>query len=219
MKLSLTLLAIAAASADAKVLSLTPENYDAATAGKTVFIKFFAPWCGHCKTMAPHWEKLAAEWEGNAIGLIAEVDCTVEDSRALCDGNGVKGFPTLKWGAPDALEDYAGGREYDDFAKFATENLKPVCSVAQIDLCDDDKKALIQSLQAQSDDALKTQIKAAEDLMENAETEFSAAVEELQATYEALMKTKEDKENEVKNSGLTLMKAVLKSKEGGSDEL
>lgn len=44
MKLSLSILALAAASASAAVPSLTPENYDAMTDGKTVFIKFFAPW-------------------------------------------------------------------------------------------------------------------------------------------------------------------------------
>ena len=44
MKLSLTILALAAATASASVTSLTPDNYDALTDGKTVFIKFFAPW-------------------------------------------------------------------------------------------------------------------------------------------------------------------------------
>jgi len=84
--------------------------------------------------------------------------------------------------------------------------------VAQIDLCDDDKKALIQGYLAEDDEVLKTKIKAAEDLLENIETEFSAAVEKLQDTYEALMKTKEDAGIEVKNAGLYLMKAVLKLK-------
>jgi len=219
MKLSLALLAIAASSINAEVLSLTPATYEAATAGKTVFIKFFAPWCGHCKSMAPDWEKLASEWEGHAVGLIAEVDCTNEDARPLCDANGVKGFPSLKWGDPNALEDYEGGRTYDDFAAFATDSLKPVCSVAQIDLCDDEKKALINSLQAETEDELKAKIKTSEDLLEEAEAEFTAAVEQLQTTYENLTKTKEEKEAEVKASGLSLMKAVLKSKTSGSDEL
>ena len=39
--------------------------------------------CGHCKKMAPDWEKLAGEWDGHDIGLIAEVDCTTE-GKPLC---------------------------------------------------------------------------------------------------------------------------------------
>merc|ERR1712113_706038 len=96
--------------------------------------------CGHCKKMAPDWEKLAKEWEGHEIGLVAEVDCTAE-GKPLCDANGVKGFPTLKYGDPSALDDYKGGRSLSDFKTFATANLKPVCSVSNIDLCDDEKKA------------------------------------------------------------------------------
>lgn len=45
MKLTLSILALAAASASAAAVpSLTPDNYDSMTDGKTVFIKFFAPW-------------------------------------------------------------------------------------------------------------------------------------------------------------------------------
>ena len=44
MKFTATILALAAATANASVASLTPDNYDSLTDGKTVFIKFFAPW-------------------------------------------------------------------------------------------------------------------------------------------------------------------------------
>jgi len=168
--------------------------------------------------MAPDWEKLAGVWEGHEIGLIADVDCTT-DAKPLCDANGVKGFPSLKYGDPNALEDYKGGRTYADFEKFATENLKPVCSVTNLALCDDEKKALIETLMAKPEAELDAEIKTFEDLLETAETEFKAAVEGLQKTYEALMKEKEDKEEKVKDSGLSLMKAVKKSKSSGSDEL
>ena len=39
--------------------------------------------------------------------LVADVDCTTE-GKPLCEENGVQGFPTIKWGSPDALEDYEG---------------------------------------------------------------------------------------------------------------
>ena len=125
----LTLLAAlaVAATASASGLSLTKDNFDEKTAGKTVFLKMFAPWCGHCKAMAPAWEKLMEKYADHADVLVAEVDCTSDDGKAICDENGVRGFPTLKYGSVDALEDYQGGRDYDDFEKFAGE-LKPMVS-------------------------------------------------------------------------------------------
>ena len=169
--------------------------------------------------MAPDWETLATEWEGHEIGLIADVDCTAE-GKPLCDSNGVKGFPTLKYGDPNALEDYKGGRTLSDFQKFATENLKPVCSVTNLDLCDEEKKALIGSLMEKSEEELDAEIKKGTAQLESAESDFKAEVEKLQKKYESLMKEKEEKEAEVNNSGLNLMKAVKKAKESsGSDEL
>merc|ERR1711862_945417 len=103
------------------------------TDGKTVFIKFFAPWCGHCKKMAPDWEKLSDDWASSEVGLIAEVDCTT-DGKPLCDQNGVKGFPTLKYGDPLALEDYSGGRSLKDLAEFAKEILN-LCAHLQNLIC------------------------------------------------------------------------------------
>merc|ERR1712125_251802 len=147
---------------------LTPETYDSITDGKTVFIKFFAPWCGHCKKMAPDWEKLSAEWEDSEIGLVAEVDCTAA-GKPLCDSNGVKGFPTIKYGDPSSLEDYTGGRNFEDLSKFAQENLKPMCSPSKIDLCDEEKKVEIEKLKTMSDKNLKDLIDAEEKKLGRAE--------------------------------------------------
>ena len=155
--------------------------------------------------MAPDWEKLGSEWEGNPVGLIAEVDCTTE-GKPLCDANGVKGFPSLKYGDPNALEDYQGGRTYDALAEFAKENLKPVCSPSNIDLCDDEKKAQIETLMAKSADDLAADIVEEEKKLEAAEEAFKASVEELQATYQKLMEDKDAQLAEVKAAGLGLMK-------------
>ena len=93
--------------------------------------------------MKPDWDKLAEKFAGSATQLVADVDCTTE-GKPLCDANGVRGYPTIKWGDPADLQDYQGGRDYVALEKFATENLKPVCSPKNIDLCDDDKKADIK---------------------------------------------------------------------------
>lgn len=214
---SALLMAVSVSAGD--VPSLTPENYDSMTAGKTVFIKFFAPWCGHCKKMAPDWEKLAAKWIDNEVGMIAEVDCTA-DGKPLCDANGVKGFPSLKYGDPAALDDYSGARTFEALDNFATENLKPICSIANINLCDDEKKAQIEKYQGMSEADLDAAVKAEEAKLEEAESSFKQEVEKLQATYQKLMTEKDDALAAVKESGLGLMKAVQASKtKKGSDEL
>lgn len=219
MKFAATILALTAATASAAVPSLTPDNYDALTDGKTVFIKFFAPWCGHCKKMAPDWEKLATEWEGNDAGLVAEVDCTA-DGKPLCDENGVRGFPTLKYGDPTALDDYQGGRDFTSLQTFAKDNLKPMCSPSNLDICDDDKKKQIEELMAKSAEELAASIAEEEKKLEAAEETFKAEVEKLQQTYQNLMEAKDATVASVKASGLGLMKSVAAAKaKAGSEEL
>ncbi len=66
-------LALALCACASSTLMLTQENFDTETAGKSVFIKFYAPWCGHCKKLAPAWDKLADEYAGDATKLIAKV--------------------------------------------------------------------------------------------------------------------------------------------------
>lgn len=170
--------------------------------------------------MAPDWEKLAEEWAGHASALVAEVDCTTE-GKPLCDQNGVRGFPTLKYGDPSALEDYQSGRSYEDMAKFATENLKPMCSVKNIDLCDAEKKAQIEKYMAMSDDDLSAAVKTEEEKLTQAEEDFKEAVSKLQAEYQKLSEDKDAAIAAVKDSGLGLMKAVLSSKKSSDkkDEL
>lgn len=128
--------------------------------------------------------------------------------------------PTLKWGDPSALEDYKGGRDYDSLEKFAQENLKPICSPANIDLCDGEKKATIEKYLGMAGAELDKLIADGEKKLEEAEETFKKGVEGLQAQYQKMMEEKEKTEEDIKNSGLGLMKAC-KSFAGkkGSDEL
>ena len=168
--------------------------------------------------MKPAWDKLMSDFEGSDSAMVGDADCTAE-AKPLCDSNGVKGFPTIKWGDPNALEDYQGGRDYDALKKFADENLKPVCSPGNIDLCDDEKKAEIEKLQAMSDGDLDTAIKEGETKIEDAEKNFKDELETLQKNYERLMKEKDATIAEVKASGLGLMKSVKAAKGKGKEEL
>merc|ERR1719367_1256669 len=91
---------------------------------KDTFVKFYAPWCGHCQKLAPIWDDLAAEFENNDAVTVAKLDCTV--SSALCQEHGVKGYPTLAYFRNGKkAEDYRGARtlkELTDFVKSMTED-------------------------------------------------------------------------------------------------
>jgi len=72
-------------------------------------VEFYAPWCGHCKSLAPEWEKAAKQLKGTVN--VGAVDMTENESvGAPYD---VKGFPTLKWFGSDKKkpENYEGARE------------------------------------------------------------------------------------------------------------
>ena len=60
---------------------------------KPWFIKFFAPWCGHCKHLAPTWLELANNY-GDEIN-VAEVDCTDSNANILCEQFSIRGYPSL----------------------------------------------------------------------------------------------------------------------------
>eukprot|EP00656_Telonema_subtile_P006482 TRINITY_DN12_c0_g1_i1.p1 TRINITY_DN12_c0_g1~~TRINITY_DN12_c0_g1_i1.p1 ORF type:complete len:162 (+),score=59.60 TRINITY_DN12_c0_g1_i1:309-794(+) len=161
--------------------------------------------------MKPAWDKLMAEYSGHASALVEDVDCTTA-GKPLCDSNGVKGFPTIKYGDPSNLEDYKGGRDFDALKKFADENLKPLCSPSNIDLCDAAQKAEIEKFLAMTADELSEAIAGKEKEQEDAESTFKNEVSKLQATYEQLQKDKEATLESIKNSGLGIMKAVKATK-------
>merc|ERR1712039_913887 len=199
-------------------IELTSDSWDAAVAGKTVFVKFFAPWCGHCKRMKPDWDKLMAEFKDSKSALVADVDCTA-GGKPLCDANGVRGFPTLKHGDPNNLEDYKGGRDFDSLKKFATDNLGPTCGPNNLDLCDDEKKALVKKFMAMSGPDLDAEITKKDDEMKAAEKELEDLLKGLHAQYEEGQKKKDDTKKAIKESGLGLMKSVLAHRKTAKGEL
>jgi len=169
--------------------------------------------------MKPAWDKLMKEYKDHKTIVIADVDCTAE-GKSLCDKNEVQGFPTIKFGDPDNLDDYEGGRDLDELQKFAKENLGPKCGPANLDLCDAEKKAQIEKFMAMDAAALTAAIEEKEGLLKDENSKFEKAVEQLQATYEELSKTKDENIKAVKESGLGLMKSVLAhSKSAGKGEL
>lgn len=194
-----------------QALELTPSNWNEHTAGKTVFLKMFAPWCGHCKAMKPAWDAVSKEYKNSDFVLMADVDC-VGEGKEICDKNGVRGFPTIKYGDPNNLEDYKGGRDEDALRKFAAE-LKPSCNVATHDHCSDEQIKVIEGFQKLEKEELQQLIDKAEAGIMGFEAQFEKKVKELQALYEEYVSTKEKGVMDIeKSSNMNLMKSVLHHK-------
>ena len=60
-------------------------------ADKDVFVKFYAPWCGHCKKLAPTWSELGKELNKSDSVVIAKFDATENEAESV----DIQGFPTL----------------------------------------------------------------------------------------------------------------------------
>jgi len=111
---------------DSKVVVLTEKNFDEFIAQeKLAMIEFYAPWCGHCKALAPEYDTAAEQLEGKDAGKLAKVDCTVE--KEVCNKFEVQGFPTIKIFRNDGSNptDYDGPRKADGIVKFMQKQNSP----------------------------------------------------------------------------------------------
>ena len=69
---------------DSPVVELNRETFSAVIDEGVTFVKFYAPWCGHCKRLGPVWDQLAVKFVGLTQVKIAKVDCTAKDNKDLC---------------------------------------------------------------------------------------------------------------------------------------
>eukprot|EP00211_Chloroparvula_japonica_P013471 CAMPEP_0119131122 /NCGR_PEP_ID=MMETSP1310-20130426/9515_1 /TAXON_ID=464262 /ORGANISM="Genus nov. species nov., Strain RCC2339" /LENGTH=121 /DNA_ID=CAMNT_0007121675 /DNA_START=81 /DNA_END=446 /DNA_ORIENTATION=+ len=106
---------VALASAEVEVL--TDSSFKDSVADGVWFVKFYAPWCGHCKRLAPTWEEFGAAAEGFKV---AKVDCTTD--KSACSSQGVRGYPTLKLFVDGVAHDFKGQRNIASFEAFVKEN-------------------------------------------------------------------------------------------------
>lgn len=107
------------------VVELTDNNFDKLVlqSEDMWLVEFFAPWCGHCKNLAPHWAKAATELKGKV--KLGALDATVNKVKA--SQYEIQGYPTIKFFAPGvksaSAEEYDGGRTSSEIVQWALDKL------------------------------------------------------------------------------------------------
>eukprot|EP01088_Endostelium_zonatum_P000754 TRINITY_DN11003_c0_g1_i1.p1 TRINITY_DN11003_c0_g1~~TRINITY_DN11003_c0_g1_i1.p1 ORF type:complete len:507 (-),score=134.24 TRINITY_DN11003_c0_g1_i1:51-1529(-) len=103
------------------VFKLVGSNFEEVVmkSGKTVFVEFYAPWCGHCKNLEPIWEQLAQHYQGNDGIVIAKIDSTQNDNPSVA----VSGYPTIYlFVSGNAPVEYSGPRDLESLISFVDTN-------------------------------------------------------------------------------------------------
>ncbi|KAI0691374.1 disulfide isomerase [Cytidiella melzeri] len=111
------------------VINLTAENFESTVnPEELILVEFFAPWCGHCKALAPHYEEAATVLKDKNNIKLAKVDCV--DNADLCQQNGISGYPTLRVYRSGEHTAYSGPRNTEGIVSYMVKQSLP--AVAQI---------------------------------------------------------------------------------------
>ena len=104
-----------------EVTILTDANFDEALAEGQWLVKFYAPWCKHCKILDPIFEELSKKVDGTM--KIGSLDATRNEK--ISDRFDVKRFPTIIYKKDGLFGTYDGARTLDGFMSFTARALRP----------------------------------------------------------------------------------------------
>ncbi|KAL6727613.1 hypothetical protein Aduo_009476 [Ancylostoma duodenale] len=120
-----------------EVVTLTSENFDDFISNNALtLVEFYAPWCGHCKKLAPEYEKAAKQLKAQGSHIkLGKVDATVE--KSLAEKYGVSGYPTLKIMRNGRRFEYNGPRDAYGIVRYMNEQASPaakkLANVAEVE--------------------------------------------------------------------------------------
>ncbi len=184
-------------SNDGPVTVIVAKNYQDVVINneKDVLVEFYAPWCGHCKALAPKYEELGQLYKSDELSklvTIAKVDATTNDVP-----DEIQGFPTIKLfaaGKKDSPVDYSGSRTIEDLITFIKENGSHKVDVTYEEKGADEK--LAEQAKAATDEVKEGAAKATEKVKEGAskasETASSVASEASKAASSAVSEEDHD---------------------------
>ena len=117
------LLGLMASASYANVVVLTNASFDSVVLDQTkdVLVKFYAPWCGHCRTLEPVYKKVAQVFDAEDNVVVAEVNADQE--KELRTRYAIRGYPTIKFFSKNdkSGEKYTGGRSEKDIISFLSK--------------------------------------------------------------------------------------------------
>lgn len=103
----------------------TDESFNALTQEGWSFVLFFAPWCQHCKQLAPSWASLGRKFADDNRIKIGKLDCTA--NKNSCHQAGVKAYPSMVlFQDGEKVESYEGARNIDGLSIFVKSHLDTV---------------------------------------------------------------------------------------------
>lgn len=122
----------AVAPEDSAVVKLNTETFEKfLSENPLVMAEFFAPWCGHCKKLAPEYVEAASQLEPKNIA-IAQIDCT--ENQELCQKQGIRGYPSLKVyknGNLEPFAEYQGARSSDAIISYMLKQAEAAVRVVE----------------------------------------------------------------------------------------
>jgi len=108
--------------------------------------------------MKPDWDKLGEKYADSKSVVIADVDCTSDEGKPVCQDYDVTGYPTLKYFLKGEKHDYQGGRAFEQLESFVEKELAAVCSLEDLEeSCSEKEIKYFNKMQDKGMDEVKKQ--------------------------------------------------------------